>query len=145
MCPPGPAWPSPDPSGPTGPSRGLRAAAARGAPRPRPAAGPPPAAGASPAAPVVSRIVADPAAAAAQPVRPDLRGRVGRHRRRRHHGNPHRPARGRGGPGGAVRRQGHSDTELDELARALFGRFRTHLRAEVIHEREAKGLTFDAF
>ncbi len=41
--------------------------------------------------------------------------------------------------------QGHSDTELDDLARALFGRIRTHLRAEVIHEREAKGLTFDAF
>jgi len=39
----------------------------------------------------------------------------------------------------------HSDTELDELARALFGRIRTHLRSEVIHEREAKGLTFDAF
>ena len=41
--------------------------------------------------------------------------------------------------------QGHSDTELDDLARALFGRIRTHLRAEVIHEREAKGLSFDAF
>jgi hypothetical protein len=40
---------------------------------------------------------------------------------------------------------GHSDTELDELARALFGRIRTHLRTEVIHEREARGLTFDAF
>ena len=46
-------------------------------------------------------------------------------------------------PGGAP--GGHSDTELDELARALFGRFRTHLRNEVIHEREAKGLGFDAF
>jgi len=41
--------------------------------------------------------------------------------------------------------EGHSETELDELARALFGRIRTHLRADVIHEREAKGLTFDAF
>jgi hypothetical protein len=41
--------------------------------------------------------------------------------------------------------EGRSETELDELARALFGRIRTHLRAEVIHEREAKGLTFDAF
>jgi hypothetical protein len=40
---------------------------------------------------------------------------------------------------------GHSDRELDDLARALFGRIRGHLRAEVIHEREAKGLTFDAF
>jgi translation initiation factor IF-2 len=46
-------------------------------------------------------------------------------------------------PGGAP--GGHSDTELDELARALFGRIRTHLRSEVIHEREAKGLSFDAF
>jgi hypothetical protein len=41
--------------------------------------------------------------------------------------------------------QAHSETELDELARALFGRIRNHLRTEVIHEREAKGLTFDAF
>jgi hypothetical protein len=41
--------------------------------------------------------------------------------------------------------EGRSDSELDELARALFGRIRSHLRAEVIHEREAKGLTFDAF
>jgi hypothetical protein len=40
---------------------------------------------------------------------------------------------------------GHSETELDELARALFGRIRGHLRSEVIHEREARGLTFDAF
>jgi hypothetical protein len=40
---------------------------------------------------------------------------------------------------------GHTDTELDELAKAIFGRIRNHLRAEVIHEREAKGLTFDAF
>ena len=46
-------------------------------------------------------------------------------------------------PGGPA--DGHTDTELDELARALFGRIRTHLRSEVIHEREAKGLTFDAF
>ena len=41
--------------------------------------------------------------------------------------------------------EGHSETELDELARALFGRIHTRLRSEVIHEREAKGLTFDAF
>ncbi|MCJ7710464.1 MAG: hypothetical protein MUQ32_06475 [Chloroflexi bacterium] len=41
--------------------------------------------------------------------------------------------------------QGRSETELDELARDLFGRIRTHLRSEVIHEREAKGLSFDAF
>jgi hypothetical protein len=42
-------------------------------------------------------------------------------------------------------REGHTDTELDELAKAIFGRIRNHLRTEVIHEREAKGLTFDAF
>jgi hypothetical protein len=41
--------------------------------------------------------------------------------------------------------EGRSEAELDELARDLFGRIRTHLRSEVIHEREAKGLTFDAF
>jgi hypothetical protein len=41
--------------------------------------------------------------------------------------------------------EGRSESELDELARALFGRISTHLRAEVIHDREAKGLTFDAF
>lgn len=44
------------------------------------------------------------------------------------------------GPGGA-----RSDKELDELAQALFGRLRTRLRTEVIHEREARGLGFDAF
>jgi hypothetical protein len=38
-----------------------------------------------------------------------------------------------------------SDRELDELAESLFGRFRTQLRRELIHEREAKGLSFDAF
>ncbi len=41
--------------------------------------------------------------------------------------------------------EGQSDSELDELAQALFGRIRGRLRAEVIHEREARGLTFDAF
>ena len=38
-----------------------------------------------------------------------------------------------------------SDRELDELAQALFGRLRTRLRTEVIQEREARGLGFDAF
>jgi hypothetical protein len=36
-----------------------------------------------------------------------------------------------------------SDRDLDELAHALFGRIRRQLRTELIHEREAKGLTFD--
>jgi hypothetical protein len=40
---------------------------------------------------------------------------------------------------------GHTDRELDELAKQLFGRFRGQLRAEVITEREARGLGFDAF
>jgi len=49
-----------------------------------------------------------------------------------------------GGGGGAGAGQ-RSDRELDELAESLFGRFRTQLRRELIHEREAKGLSFDAF
>jgi hypothetical protein len=36
-----------------------------------------------------------------------------------------------------------TERELDELAGALFGRFRTRLRSELIHDREARGLTFD--
>jgi len=36
-----------------------------------------------------------------------------------------------------------SDEELDALVKASFGRFRTRLRNELIHEREARGLTFD--
>jgi hypothetical protein len=38
-----------------------------------------------------------------------------------------------------------SDKELDQLAQDLFGRLRTRLRSEVIQEREARGLGFDAF
>lgn len=38
-----------------------------------------------------------------------------------------------------------SEGELDELARSLFGRIRGHLRSELLHEREARGLTFDSF
>jgi hypothetical protein len=45
----------------------------------------------------------------------------------------------------APAQEGHSETELDELAKAIFGRIRNRLRTEVIHEREAKGLTFDSF
>ncbi len=48
-------------------------------------------------------------------------------------------------PGPTADADERSDAELDELAGALFGRIRTHLRSEVIHEREARGLTFDAF
>ena len=38
---------------------------------------------------------------------------------------------------------GRSDRELEELAQALFGRLRRRLRTELIHDREAKGLSFD--
>jgi hypothetical protein len=40
---------------------------------------------------------------------------------------------------------GHTDEELDELSKRLFGRLRGQLRAEIITEREARGLGFDAF
>ncbi|MHB8891204.1 MAG: hypothetical protein ACYC65_04085 [Candidatus Limnocylindrales bacterium] len=144
-------WLSPAPSSPSG--RGLSptsrgqspsGAAPRGPlalARHQPAA---PAAAAAPSSPVVARMVADPAT---QPMGPVVQ-----------------PSPASGGttvgsltatpvvqrvdgaaPAAAPEAQGRSETELDELARALFGRIRTHLRAEVIHEREAKGLTFDAF
>ncbi len=38
-----------------------------------------------------------------------------------------------------------SEAELDELARSLFGRIRNQLRTDVLHDREARGLPFDAF
>ena len=38
-----------------------------------------------------------------------------------------------------------SEADLDRLATAIFGRIRRQLRSEVIHEREARGLTFDVF
>jgi syndecan 1 len=37
----------------------------------------------------------------------------------------------------------HSERELEELAQALFSRIRSRLRSDLIHDREAKGLTFD--
>jgi hypothetical protein len=37
----------------------------------------------------------------------------------------------------------HSDTDLEELAQALYGRIRGRLRGELIHDREARGLSFD--
>ena len=46
---------------------------------------------------------------------------------------------------GQAGQSGRSDSELDQLASALFPRIKNHLRTEVIHEREARGLTFDAF
>jgi hypothetical protein len=40
---------------------------------------------------------------------------------------------------------GQTDRDLDELSRKLFGRMRGQIRAEIINEREARGLSFDAF
>ncbi|HSL32411.1 MAG TPA: hypothetical protein VK871_02105 [Candidatus Limnocylindrales bacterium] len=46
-------------------------------------------------------------------------------------------------PAAPVESEGQSEGDLDDLARKLFGRFQNRLRAELIYEREAKGLTFD--
>ena len=98
-------------------------------------------------APVVARLVADPVNPSAPPTVQAASGRGGSG------GTPvaaitATPVIQRvdgAAPPAAPDGVAHSETELDELARALFGRIQSHLRAEVIHEREAKGLTFDAF
>jgi hypothetical protein len=48
-----------------------------------------------------------------------------------------------GAPSGGGSSDGHSERDLDELAQALFGRIRGLVRSDLIHDREAKGLTFD--
>jgi hypothetical protein len=48
-------------------------------------------------------------------------------------------------PQGDTGTPARTDKELDELAKQLFGRLRGQIRAEVITEREARGLGFDAF
>jgi hypothetical protein len=53
------------------------------------------------------------------------------------------PAGGDGSQVGAAAKVGHSERELDDLARQLFGRIRTRLRADLLHDREASGFTFD--
>ena len=97
------------------------------------------------AAPVVCAHRRRPGVAGHAAPRPGVRRRVGRH-------DPSAASRPRPSSSAStappLRRpsaEGRSETELDQLARDLFGRIRTHLRAEVIHEREARGLTFDAF
>lgn len=50
---------------------------------------------------------------------------------------------GVGSQTGAAARQQHSERDLDELARQLFGRIRTRLRADLLQDREAAGFTFD--
>jgi hypothetical protein len=51
-------------------------------------------------------------------------------------------------PGAAAPASGkdaaRSERELDELARALFGRIRTRLRSDLLQDREAAGFTFDS-
>lgn len=48
-------------------------------------------------------------------------------------------------PAGGGTAAPQTEADLDQLADALFGRIRRQLRSEVIHEREARGLTFDVF
>jgi hypothetical protein len=40
--------------------------------------------------------------------------------------------------------EGRSESDLEELARALFPRFQRQLRMEYVYEREARGLPFDS-
>ena len=46
-------------------------------------------------------------------------------------------------PAAPAAAKGHSERELDDLARQLFGRIRTRLRADLLQDREAAGFTFD--
>jgi hypothetical protein len=57
--------------------------------------------------------------------------------------SPASAASSAGSPAGAGAKVGHSERELDDLARQLFGRIRTRLRADLLHDREASGFTFD--
>ena len=102
--------------------------------------------GGSSGAPVIARIVADPSVPGAPPaVQASTGGGTGGTPVAAITATPVVQRADGAAPPVEGAPQGHSDTELDDLARALFGRIRTHLRAEVIHEREAKGLSFDAF
>ncbi len=95
-------------------------------------------------APTVARIVAGPASPATQPTVQTSTASTGGSAAGAFTATPI-VQRVEGAAPAAPSGDGRSESELDELARALFGRFRTHLRAEVIHEREARGLSFDAF
>jgi len=132
---------SPDSLGRTPPTPGPTLREALTLARPQ---GTAPHAASSPSAPVVSRIVAGEASGASRPtVQASGAGSGGAATG----GITATPVVQRvdGAAPAAPSDEGHSESELDELARALFGRIRTHLRAEVIHEREARGHTFDAF
>lgn len=116
-------------------ARSVAAAGSGGAPGPSMAA-----------APVVARIMADPVSASAPPtVQTSTSGGGGGLPVASIIATPVVQRVEGAAPPAETDHGGHSDAELDELARALFGRIHSHLRAEVIHEREAKGLTFDAF
>lgn len=95
-------------------------------------------------APTVARIVAGPAWSATQPAVQTSAASAGGSSAGAFTATPV-VQRVDGAAPAAPSEEGRSESELDELARALFGRFRSHLRAEVIHEREARGLSFDAF
>jgi hypothetical protein len=150
----GPAWSTAAPATPVAPIAPSRAPGAASPARTAsplnlarsvaPAAPSPDAPAAVPNAPVVARIVADPSTPGAPPtVQTSPNGT----------GIPVATITATPVQRAAEEPQGQepepdgarSDKELDELARDLFGRIRTQLRTEVIHEREAKGLTFDAF
>ena len=135
-----PAAPAPAQERPSAPSRTAPLTLARSAV----AAPAQPQAPAPASTPVVARIVADPASPGTPPVVQTLPAGGGIpvatftatpivQREEAAAPTPPQPSNGR------------SDRELDELAKALFGRIRTQLKSEVIHEREAKGLGFDAF
>ncbi|HYO43135.1 MAG TPA: hypothetical protein VES19_08060 [Candidatus Limnocylindrales bacterium] len=95
-------------------------------------------------APILQRIVADPASSTAAPV-VQASGPAGGSTLPGITATPVVQRVDGAAPPAGDASGGHTDTELDELARAIFGRIRGHLRSEVIHEREAKGLSFDAF
>jgi hypothetical protein len=130
---PGPASPARSASTPLSLARTV-------APAPTPAPTPTPAA----ATPVVARIVADPASPGAQPV-VQTSPAGGGIPVATFTATPIVQREEAATPANHAQQAGRSDRELDELAKQLFGRIRGQLKAEVIHEREAKGLTFDAF
>ena len=103
-----------------------------------------PQAPASASAPVVARVVADPTSPGIPPVVQTLPSGGGIPVAT-FTATPIVQREEAAAPTAAPPSNGRSDRELDELAKALFGRIRTQLKSEVIHEREAKGLGFDAF
>ena len=134
-----------------GPSAAHQASAARPAPTPltlarsvAPAPAPTPTPAPSAATPVVARIVADPASPGAPPVI-QTSPAGGGIPVATFTATPIVQREETAAPAAPPEQAARSDRELDELAKQLFGRIRGQLKSEVIHEREAKGLTFDAF